>query len=198
MRSERRICFVMGSPRLPHGRRGKSRFEQSSGSLWKKRRMPSAIERRECDYWMGTETGMLRGYGFSVPSNGRWRFKQTLGAGYNNLRRKKEKQQYKVGWEEESSSSNQTELAAFLPVLRDTLIEGQMLYLCDNQSLLKAVNRSIDDGWKTMLVGAPDSDVLAEANEIMQKRIAAGTATFLVKAKASSRTSKWRRRRYGG
>jgi len=40
-----------------------------------------------------------------------------------------------------------------------------------------------------MLVGAPDSDVLAEANEIMQKRIAAGTATFLVKAKASSRTS---------
>ena len=50
-------------------------------------------------------------------------------AGYNNLRRKKNKQQCKVGREEESSSSNQPELAAFLPALRDTLIEEPLLYL---------------------------------------------------------------------
>jgi len=34
-----------------------------------------------------------------------------------------------------------------------------------------------------MLVGAPDADILAVAIEILQKRIAAGTATFLVKVK---------------
>ena len=34
------------------------------------------------------------------------------------------------------------------------------------------------------LVGAPDADILAEAIKILQKRIAAGTAIFLVKVKA--------------
>ena len=34
------------------------------------------------------------------------------------------------------------------------------------------------------LVGAPDADIMAGAIEILQKRIAAGTATFLVKVKA--------------
>jgi len=33
-------------------------------------------------------------------------------------------------------------------------------------------------------VGAPDADILAAAIEILRKRIAVGTATFLVKAKA--------------
>jgi len=35
-----------------------------------------------------------------------------------------------------------------------------------------------------MLVGAPDADILAAAIEILRKRIAAGTAPFLVKVKA--------------
>jgi len=48
------------------------------------------------------------------------------------MRRKKKKQQCKVGREEEGSSSNRPELAAFLLALRDTLIEEQLLYLCDN------------------------------------------------------------------
>ena len=107
-----------------------------------------------------------------------------MGAGYNNLGRKKEKQQCKVGREEEGSSWNWPELAAFLLALRDTLIEEPLLYLCDNQSLLKAVNRWIGEGGKPTLVGAPDADIQAAAIEILRKRIAAGTATFLVKVKA--------------
>ena len=39
-------------------------------------------------------------------------------------------------------------------------------------------------GGKAKLVGAPDADILAAAIEILRKRIAAGTATFLVKVKA--------------
>ena len=56
-----------------------------------------------------------------------------------NGRRKKKKQQCKVGREEGGSSSNQPELAVFLLALRDTLIEEPLLFLCDNQSLFKAV-----------------------------------------------------------
>jgi len=52
-----------------------------------------------------------------------------MGAGYNNLRRNKTKQQCKVGREEEGSSSNRPELAAFLLALRDTLIDELLLYL---------------------------------------------------------------------
>jgi len=106
-----------------------------------------------------------------------------MGAGHNNLRRKKKEQQCKVGREEEGSSSNQPELAAFLLALRDTLIEELLLYLCDNQSLLKAVTRWIGEGGEATLVGAPDADILAVAIEILRRRIASGTATFLVKVK---------------
>jgi len=59
-----------------------------------------------------------------------------------------------------------------------------MLYLCHNQSLLKTVNRWIGEDGKATLVGAPDADILAAAIEILRKRIAAGTATLLVKVKA--------------
>jgi len=59
-----------------------------------------------------------------------------------------------------------------------------LLYLCDNQSLLKTVNRLIGEGGKTTLVGAPDTDILAAAIERLRKRIAARTATFLDKVKA--------------
>jgi len=141
------------------------------------------LKERERDYWMGTEIGMLRGYGLQgqVAAGNGSNKKGKIGAGYNNLRRKKKKQQCKVGREEEGSSSNQPELAAFLLALRDTLIELPLLYLCDNQSLLKAFNRCIGEGGKATLVGAPDADILAAAIEILRKSIAAGTATFLVK-----------------
>jgi len=40
------------------------------------------------------------------------------------------------------------------------------------------------EGGKATLVGAPDADILAAAIEILRKRIAAGTATFLVRVKS--------------
>jgi len=85
---------------------------------------------------------MLGGYGFQGQvTAGDGSDKQgKMGAGYNNLKRKKKKQQCKVGREEEGSSSNQPELAAFL--------EEPLLYLCDNQSFLKAVTRWIGEGGK--------------------------------------------------
>ena len=86
-----------------------------------------------------------------------------------------------MGREEEGSSSNLIELAAFLLALHDTLKKEPLLYLCDNQSLSKAVNWWIGEGGKTTLVGAPDADILAAAFEILRKTIAAGTENLLVK-----------------
>jgi len=47
-----------------------------------------------------------------------------------------------------SNAANRPELAAFFLALRDTLIEEPLLFLCVIQSLLKAVNRWIDEGVK--------------------------------------------------
>ena len=93
---------------------------------------------------------MLGGYGFQgqVTAGDGSDKKGKMGAGYNNLRRQKKNQHCKVGCEEDGSSSNRPELAAFFLALQDTLIEEPLLYLCDNQSLLKAVNRWIGKGGK--------------------------------------------------
>jgi len=49
------------------------------------------LKGRERDYWMGTEIGMLGGYGFQGPvTAGDGADKQgKMGAGYNNLKRKR-------------------------------------------------------------------------------------------------------------
>ena len=56
-----------------------------------------------------------------------------------NLRGKKKRQQRKVGREEGGSSSNCLQLAAVVLAVRGTPVTKPMLYLCDNQALLKAV-----------------------------------------------------------
>ena len=106
-----------------------------------------------------------------------------MGAGYVNLRKQ---QQRKVGREKEGSSSYRPELAAFVLALRGTPMTKPVLYLCDNQALLKAVKRWVGEGGKATLVGAPDADILLEAIEEVWKRKTAGAATFLIKVKESS------------
>jgi len=107
-----------------------------------------------------------------------------MGAGYVNLRKQRKRQQRKVGREEEGSSSNRPELAAFVLALRGIPVTKPMLYLCDNQALLKAVKIWVGGGGKATLLGAPDADILLEAIRELRKRITAGAATFLVKVKA--------------
>ena len=88
-----------------------------------------------------------------------------MGAGYVSLRKQRKIQQRKVGREEEGSSSNRPELAAFVLALRGTPMTSPMLYLCDNQALLKTVKRWVGEGGNATLVGAPepDADILLEA-----------------------------------
>ena len=86
-----------------------------------------------------------------------------------NLRKQKKRQRMKVGREEEGSSSNRPELAAFVLALRVTPMTNPMLYLCDNQALLKAVKTWVGEGGKATSVGAPDADILLQAIEELQK-----------------------------
>jgi len=141
----------------------------------------------EREYWMGTEIGRLGGYGFrgTVTAGDRSNQKGgNMGAGYVNLRKQRKRQQRKVGCEEEGSSSNRPELAAFVLALRGTPVTNPMLCLCDNQALLKALKRWGGEGRKATLVGAPDADILLEAIEELRKRTIAGATMFLVKVKA--------------
>ena len=78
--------------------------------------MSSAIERKRTRLLDG-HRDRLGGYGFQgqVTAGDGSDKQDKMGAGYNNLRRKKKKQQCKVGREEEGSSSNWPELAAIFP-----------------------------------------------------------------------------------
>jgi len=136
---------------------------------------------------MGTEIGRLGGYGFRgtvTVGDGSNQKRGEMGAGYVNLRKQRKRQQRKVGREEEGSSSNPPELAAFVLALCGNPVTKPMVYLCDNQALLKAVKRWVGEGGKATLVGAPDANILLEAIEELRKRKTAGAATFLVKVKA--------------
>jgi len=121
----------------------KAALKKAAGVTGDKDECQVRLKGRERDYWMVTEIVMLGGYGVQgqVMAGDGSDKQGKMGAGYNKLRRKKKKQQCKVGREEEGSSSHRPELAAFFLALRATLIEEPLLFLCDNQSLLKAVNR---------------------------------------------------------
>jgi len=123
----------------------------------------------EREYWMGTEIGRLEGCGFQG--------KITAGDGSNqkgrkkrNLQRKRKRQQRKVGRKEGGSSSNRSKLASFVFALHGNPVSNPMLYLCDNQALLKAVKRWVGKGGKVTLVRAPDADILREAIKQLPKK----------------------------
>jgi len=106
--------------------------------------MSSTTDSIEWEYWMGTDIGRLGGYGFRgnvTSGDGSNQEGEKTGAGYVNLRKKRKRQQRKVGRKEEGSSSNCPELAAFVLALRGTPVTTPMLYLCNNQALLKAAKR---------------------------------------------------------
>jgi ribonuclease HI len=89
-----------------------------------------------------------------------------------------------VGREEEGTSSNRPELAALVLALRATKTTDDMIYLCDNQALLKAVQKWTGEGPKATMVNAPDADILREIIELLRARVNSGAATFLIKVKA--------------
>jgi len=174
---------MLGSQRSHcHNQTNSGFVDSSEGAGWKGRMSSTTGRYRltgiEQEYWMGTEIGRLGGYGFRgtvTAGDGSNQKGGKMGAGYVNLRKQRKRQQRKVGRKEEGSSLNHPELAAFVLALRGTPVTNPMLYLCDDQALLKAVKRWVCEGGKATLV-----DILLEAIEELRKRTTAGAATFLV------------------
>jgi len=148
---------------------------------------------------MGTEIDRLGGYGYRATDTAGGRSNHQggeMGAGYVNLRGGKQIQQRKVGREEEGSSSNRPELAAFvLTVLCGTPVTKSMLYLYDHQVLLKAANRWAGEGGKATLVETIDADILREAKEF-RKRTVAGSSDVSAQRECESRRTYKRRSRH--
>ena len=128
----------------------------------------------EREYWMGTEIGRSGDYSFRgtfTAGDGSNQKGGEMGACYVNLQTKSKRQEErKVGREEKGSSSNRPELAAFVLAFRGAPVTKPMLYLCDNQALLRAVKRWVDEGGKATLGRAPVADILLEAIEELRKR----------------------------
>ena len=55
-----------------------------------------------------------------------------------------------------------------------------MLYLCNNQALLKAVQKWTGDGPRQAMVNAPDADILREIIELLKERVATEALTFFI------------------
>ena len=88
-----------------------------------------------------------------------------------------------VDREDDGTSSNRPELASLVLSLK-TRVTNNLLYLCDNQLLLKAVQKCTGEGPKQTLTNAPDADILREIIELLKMRVRNGASTFLVKVKA--------------
>ena len=90
----------------------------------------------------------------------------------------------RVGREQEGTSFSRPELAALEAALRQVDETEDILYLCDNESVLTEVNGWIGEGGKAMLATAPNADIMREVLCTLRMRIAAGSATFLIKVKS--------------
>ena len=77
----------------------KAALKEAAGVSGGKDECQVRLKGREHDYWMGTEVGILGGFWFQGQlTAGDGSDKQgKMGVGYNILRRKKKKQQCKVG-----------------------------------------------------------------------------------------------------
>ena len=140
----------------------------------------------ERDYWLGSEAGRVGSYGFQGAVFGidGSNHKGCMGSGCCRLKLPGADQQIRVGREEEGTSSNRPELGGVVLALRQAELSDDVLILCDNESVLKAVKKWVGQGGRATLADAPDADILREILELLRMRIEAGRATFFVKVKS--------------
>ena len=144
------------------------------------------LEGNEEAFWLGSEIGMLGGYGFHGVTFGGdgANEKGSMGAGCCCHQDPGVERRARVGRAEEGCSSGRPEGGALLLALRATCAEDDLLYLGDNESVLTDVNKWVGEGSKATLANAPNADILAEIIEKLRERIEKGSATFLVKVKS--------------
>ena len=140
----------------------------------------------EKEFWLGTEIGMLGGYGFQGATFGidGSNSDGTMGAGCCCLEVPALDCQARVGRELEGTSSARPEFGGLLLSLQTVPDTVDALILSDNESVLKTIQQWVGEGGKATLANAPDADILREILAVLSSRIMAGSATFLVKVKS--------------
>ena len=84
---------------------------------------------------------------------------------------------------EEGTDSTRAEIASLLEVLIGANVNDNLVVMVDNQSILREINRWVDEGDRTFLALSANPDILGMIIGRLRMRIAQGTATFLCKVK---------------
>jgi ribonuclease HI len=137
-------------------------------------------------YWMGTEVGLLGGYGFqgvTLGVDGSCKDGQ-MGSGCCKFKEEGAGKCARVGREEEGTSSNRPELGGIVLVLQSAALSEDALLLCHNEAVLCVIKKWVGQGGKATLATAPDADILREIVCLLTQRVRAGRATFLIKVKS--------------
>ena len=97
----------------------------------------------ERDYWLGSKAGRVGSYEFQGAVFGidGSNHKGCMGSGCCRLKMPEADQQIRVSREEEGTSSNRPELGGVVLALRQAELSDDVLILCDNESVLKAVKK---------------------------------------------------------
>jgi ribonuclease HI len=131
------------------------------------------------------EAGILGAYGFQgIQAGGDGSAHQRMGAGVWCRHARDQMWSIRIGRESEGSNSKRPELAALASVLRAVQVQSPLLYLCDNEAVLRDVARWIGEGHKASMSTNKDADILTNIIQRLHLRVAAGAATFLLKFKS--------------
>ena len=135
---------------------------------------------------MGTEVGLLGGYGFqgvTLGVDGSCKDGK-MGSGCCKFKEEGAGKCARVGREEEGTSSNRPELGGIVLALQSAALSEDALLLCDNEAVLCVIKKWVGQGGKATLATAPDADILQEIVCLLTQRVRAGRATFLIKVKS--------------
>jgi hypothetical protein len=111
---------------------------------------------------MGTEVGLLGGYGFqgvTLGVDGSCKDGK-MGSGCCKFKEEGADKCARVGREEEGTSSNRPELGGIVLVLQSAALSEDALLLCDNEAVLCVIKKWVGQGGKATLATASEADIL--------------------------------------
>jgi len=119
------------------------------------------IPENEGTYWRGTDLSRMGGYDFpgQIESSNGSEGNGSMGSGFIVLGNSATTGSIRVVRTEEGTDSTRTEMGTVLEVLIGAKVTKNLLVMVDNKSILREINRWVDEGVRTFLVRATSSDI---------------------------------------
>ncbi len=137
---------------------------------------------------MGTEVGLLGGYGFqgvTLGVDGSCKDGK-MGSGRCKFKEEGADKCARVGREEEGTSSNRPELGGIVLALQSAALSEDALLLCDNEAVLCVIKKWVGQGGKATLATAPDAENPARDSVSANATCASGESHFSDKGEFAS------------